>query len=315
MDLITTIIPIYNAEKYLANCIESILAQSYEELEILLIDDGSKDSSAQISLEYEKKDSRVKYFYQNNSGVSVARMNGVKYSSSDFIMFVDADDYLDKDCLINLKKIIDEKKVDIACCGSQDWNSDGCCNTYSYEDELISDKEKMLSDYFLHDKRYMCTLWGKLYKKSVFKDIVFPKLRYGEDTLLNHMLYQRVNSIFLTSYIGYNYRLFPLSASNTISEYKKNLDLIVRDAYIYDICDEMGTEFIDIAKKRLIVRISQYINSALSMRKEAIKDYPSVQKNIDKILKFRRLPVKYRMKICIYKFYINGLMLLGVCRQ
>lgn len=91
---VSIIIPVYNLEKYIVNCLESIFAQTYESLEIICIDDGSNDKSAEIIKKYSVADSRIKYYYQQNSGVSVARNKGLDEATGDYVMFVDGDDYL-----------------------------------------------------------------------------------------------------------------------------------------------------------------------------------------------------------------------------
>ena len=93
------IVPVYNAEKYLSECIESILGQSFDDYELILIDDGSKDISKDICDEYARKDSRIKVIHKNNEGVSITRQRGVEFSRGEYLCFADADDKLDKHCL------------------------------------------------------------------------------------------------------------------------------------------------------------------------------------------------------------------------
>ena len=119
-DLISIVIPVYNVENYLNRCIESIISQTYENIEIILINDGSKDNSLLICKEYKNKDKRIKVIDKKNEGVSIARNIGVEKSSGKYVIFVDSDDWIEKTFVENLHKKISEYNVDI-CIG-------GCIN-------------------------------------------------------------------------------------------------------------------------------------------------------------------------------------------
>ena len=110
---VSIIIPIYNAEKYLKNCIDSVLMQTYENIEIILINDGSNDYSENICKSYLPKYKNIKYFYQQNKGVSIARNNGIKNASGDFIYFLDADDTIDNDFVKSSVEVANENNSDI----------------------------------------------------------------------------------------------------------------------------------------------------------------------------------------------------------
>ena len=112
---VSIIIPVYNLEKYIVNCLESIFAQTYESLEIICIDDGSNDKSAEIIKKYSVADSRIKYYYQQNSGVSVARNKGLDEATGDYVMFVDGDDYLHYQAVELFVREIEKSDCDVVC--------------------------------------------------------------------------------------------------------------------------------------------------------------------------------------------------------
>ncbi len=114
---ISIVVPIYNAEKYLDRCIQSILNQSYKDLEIILIDDGSTDSSNKICNNYQKRDNRIKFISQKNEGVSAARNRGISEATGEFIGFVDSDDYIQPNMYETLYGLINKYNCDISICG------------------------------------------------------------------------------------------------------------------------------------------------------------------------------------------------------
>lgn len=117
MKTVSVIIPAYNAEKYLAECLDSICAQTYQNLEIIVVDDGSKDSTAAILKEYEAKDARIRGFYSQNHGVSFSRNFGIEYSTGDYVAFVDADDIVAPDFIAQMVDDLEKTNADMAAVG------------------------------------------------------------------------------------------------------------------------------------------------------------------------------------------------------
>ena len=117
--LVSVIIPAYNIERYISRCLDSIMAQTYNNLEIIVIDDGSKDQTAEILDDYQKRDSRIIVVHKENGGVSSARNNGLDIATGDYISFVDGDDLIESNMYEILVKILEKEKTDIAHCGYQ----------------------------------------------------------------------------------------------------------------------------------------------------------------------------------------------------
>ena len=206
-DLISVIVPVYNVEEYLRECIESIISQTYSNLEIILIDDGSKDQSGMICDEYEKKDSRIKVIHKENAGVSSARNTGLQIATGDWVAFVDSDDWLEEnyfEVLINAAKT---NNVEVVLCG---YNRVVLSNK-----ESINNSEKTIvlnSRAFLIKILNPQTGYGfchmKLYKKEVIKDILFDaNLIVGEDALFNEQIAYNVKKVCMIEKSLYNYRI------------------------------------------------------------------------------------------------------------
>ena len=209
MDMISVIVPIYNSEKYLEECIKSILNQSYRDFELLLIDDGSKDSSGEICKRYELKDTRVKYVHKTNGGVSSARNEGIKLATGKYIAFVDSDDIV-KD---NMLEVLFSKHADFAMCGyelyddinKQILNQFVCTKLDGDVRELANN----VSDYLLPP--YLLGPCFKLFDKEIIKkyDIQFPpELSYGEDAIFVFKYLLHCKTVGISSYIGYVYRKY-----------------------------------------------------------------------------------------------------------
>ncbi|MCR5522214.1 MAG: glycosyltransferase [Clostridia bacterium] len=189
MDLITVIVPVYKVEKYLRRCVDSILAQTYTNLEIILVDDGSPDNCGKICDEYAENDSRIKVIHQKNGGLSAARNAGLDIATGDYIGFVDSDDYIERDMYESLYISATRNDADISSCNFIKVDENG--NTVKTEKQpafLILDNMKALemlqSDYDLN----FVIVCNKLFKSHLFDNIRFPLNRYYEDNYVIHNL-------------------------------------------------------------------------------------------------------------------------------
>lgn len=177
MKLVTVIIPVYNAEEYLDRCIKSVINQSYKNIEIILVDDGSTDNSGSICDKYKDVDKRIKTIHKENAGVSEARNSGLEMASGYYINFVDADDYIDKDMIRKLVTAIENTKSEIAICNYYYNKSTNLENTMSVTNIM----EKILSK-----KYFRGYVFNKLYKKELINKIRFHSDIYiAEDLLFN----------------------------------------------------------------------------------------------------------------------------------
>lgn len=188
--MISIIVPIYNVEKYLSKCIKSIINQTYKDLEIILVDDGSTDNSGKICDEFAIKDNRIKVIHKKNAGVSSARNQGLDKANGDYIAFVDSDDYIEKDMYEKMVNVMNKYDVDIVSCNYNHVNEKIEPFFILDKDEYINNKTELIEKVFQY-KNYDMILFNKLYKKYIWKDIRFPLgINLAEDLM---MLYPTIN--------------------------------------------------------------------------------------------------------------------------
>ncbi len=207
MGKISVIVPVYNVEKYLEKCLDSIVNQTYKNLEIVLIDDGSTDSSGRICDEYALRDDRFVVVHNENGGVSVARNAGVAKATGEYIMFVDSDDYVEKDIAEVLINLIKQHDADISMCGFKYADTDG--NTWKQTNMAVAEGcisgDEFWQRFYSGGRIIGVTLWAKLYKRSLWKDIYFPDGKLHEDEFVTHSLIKNCKNIAVTKKPMYYY--------------------------------------------------------------------------------------------------------------
>ncbi|MFT8929656.1 MAG: glycosyltransferase [Sporolactobacillus sp.] len=188
-ELISIVIPVFEAEQTIERCIVSLINQSYEQLEIILVDDGSTDQSGFLCDLYAEKDNRIKVIHQQNTGVSAARNAGIRAANGDYIGFVDSDDWCERDMYRHLYQLSDKEKADIAICGFVFDKSDGRCFTESstqIDRSLVLTREQALQSIAGSKKfeKASYNVWNKLFSRQLINDnsLLFNNdLIYGED--------------------------------------------------------------------------------------------------------------------------------------
>ena len=182
--LISIIVPIYKVEKYLSVCVEKLIHQSYENLEIILVDDGSPDRCPEICDEYQKKDNRIKVIHKKNGGLSDARNAGLDIAQGEYVAFVDSDDYVDERYIDKLYDALNQSHASTAVCGLQivDENnkvSEQISATQNRECEIYTGREIIKKG--IQGEWHLVTAWGALYDMAIFKTLRFPCGRHYED--------------------------------------------------------------------------------------------------------------------------------------
>lgn len=234
---ISIIIPIYNAEKSLRRCLDSILKLTFPNFELLLIDDGSKDSSGIICKEYASRDNRIKYIYQDNHGVSSARNKGIELASGDWITFIDADDYIEQ----NFCNIVDSKesaKADLIINNIVNLQNGINVGGTAFEQHLTSSKKeitKKLND-LIHTNTFRAP-WGKFFRRNLIIDnrIRYDEsLHYAEDTIFNLNYLKYVSSFLFNGDITGRYIYDANLSTGTTKRYKCDVKslIFVRDQAI-----------------------------------------------------------------------------------
>lgn len=223
MSEISVIVPVYNVEKYLKRCVDSILNQSYKDFELILVDDGSKDSSGKICDEYGQTDSRVKVIHKENGGVSAARNTGLKFATGEYVMFVDSDDYIDEDTLLEMTKYAGS---DIVTSGLRfvDINENLLFENNNDTIEKININEFINNNYVDFYKKYILSgPYNKLYKRQIIiqENIFFNEnLSICEDGLFVINYLSVAKTISNVSKCFYNYVQY--SENNLMSKYNSN---------------------------------------------------------------------------------------------
>lgn len=215
------IVPVYNAEKYLKECIDSILKQTYSEFELLLIDDGSVDRSSKICDSYADSDSRVKVFHKENAGQLHTREFGIKHASNEWIVFVDADDYIENNALEILVDNINRYDCECVIFGFREFdekNKNLKSTSVSVSPRLIIEKSDMFKLLLFEPGHNV--IWRKAVKKFCFGNrdySPFYQLRIAEDRLQSADVFYNTNSVLLIDDVLYNYRLNENGVMNTRS--------------------------------------------------------------------------------------------------
>lgn len=199
--LISVIVPVYNVEKYLKKCVDSITSQTYKNLEILLVDDGSTDSSGQICNEFEKNDARIKVIHKKNGGLSDARNAGLDRAKGQYYAFIDSDDYIQDNTIEIMLNAIKKNKSEIAVCNMIRFLEEG--ETLQFY--CPTDHEVLYQGNQRYKTLNQPSVCNKLFEAKLFEGIRFPKGKYYEDTFVYHEVLYRANNIVLTGTDSYWY--------------------------------------------------------------------------------------------------------------
>ena len=215
--MISIIIPVYNAEKYLHKCVRSVLSQTYSDIECILVNDGSSDNSLRLCQSYARKDARVLVVDKKNEGVDKARFDGLSHAQGEFVMFVDSDDWIENNAVEELMRPMLELQADmvvgqkrnvyhVGCLFIRDWRKHTTKNT----NKLISHEEMMEHYYlsFFGVNILPVSMCATLYRRSVINDAgLHPsKIGFGEDLVFNMKLMPYVKRYYMINTIVYNYR-------------------------------------------------------------------------------------------------------------
>lgn len=289
LDLISIIVPIYNVAPYLENCLDSIINQTYKNIEIICIEDCSTDNSADILKRYQKLDSRIVAIYNNtNEGIGITRQTALKIAKGEFIGFVDSDDFICINMYEELYQNAINHNADIVVCGN-----------YIIKDSIFY-KQKQLMNYDLFDNEtsilqlldgkisFYC--WNKLYKKSLFSNIEFSKTRYSEDVNIVTKLLYKANKVLCIDKCLYFYR--ERTDSITHSKFSKNTLNMIQEFEIFN--DFINENFNNKYKKKALYILGFYIFMSLCL---AYKCKDIKLKNELYIIR------KYCIKYFIYIFF------------
>lgn len=255
---ISILVPVYNVENYLPQCIDSILGQTYKNLQVVLVDDGSPDSSWDVCKAYVSKDSRVEAYHKENSGVANTRNSLLTKVKGDYMLFVDSDDWIESDMVEALLKIALQYDADVVNC--ENVINDALCKKVDTSIELLQQEEAI--KLFLEHKRLRGSLCNKLIKTSLLHNIRFYRgISLGEDALFCWDILQKANSLVITKQEYYHYRMLDGSLTHSSFGPKK-----FSAYYVWEkICDDterQWPQFSDIAKARYCIEMTILLHDA-----------------------------------------------------
>ena len=250
--MISVIVPVYKVEEFLPHCIESIIKQTYAELELILVDDGSPDGCGKICDEYATIDERIVVIHKENGGLSDSRNAGLEIAKGDYVTFVDGDDYIALNMLECFKDKVDKYDADIVQCEFFRTYKDVDVSVVDRpEREVVLTGLEAMEDYFVAKKHIITVATGKLYKISLFKenDIIFPKEKLHEDNFINYKLFYYANKVVCSNLQLYFY----YQRSESIMKRKfdtKRLDIVE--------AAEQAVEFVESNNIPLLKQVMHY---------------------------------------------------------
>ena len=305
---VSVIIPVYNTEKYLAACVDSILNQVNVSLEIILVDDGSSDSSGQICDDYAKKYNNIQAIHIINSGQAVAKNEGLKYAKGNYVALTDSDDKMTRFMLSKMVKSGYEHDADIVCCNYKQIDEKGIVShTDCTNKEYILNHEQALIHFYSRDKIYS-QCWTKLYKRQMLTDyhIENEPIRYDEDIIFNIRAFKAAQKTIILDEPLYEYTYRENSVAHGYWNFKKNINQYIDDRIKrVQITQESVNNESNIVKEWSLVHIIIYYNELLGR----VALYPEFHS--DKRIKSILIFIKQNKNILFKHYSICGFSKIG----
>lgn len=302
-ELVSVIVPVYNVEKYLRKCIDSIKNQTYSNLEIILVNDGSTDNSYKICNEYAKEDRRIKIINKANGGLSSARNSGIKVARGTFIAFVDSDDWIEDAMIEKMIDVAVKEQADVVHCGIKQVLENGKKYKVLFEDNLIlNSNDEILRAYFT--EKISVIVCNKLFRRKVIEDIRMVEGKNNEDNMYCMEVFLRANKLVAISDPFYNY----LQRSNSITKIEfneKKMDAIYSGNYVLNICDNHAKEYSNYAKINLCL-ICYYLyqdlmisnnDNKIEYKEKIITEFNKNYNEIKKSNEIKKIKFKNKLKI------------------
>lgn len=311
---VSVVVPVYNVQDYLKKCVESIINQSHRDLEIILVDDGSTDISGQMCDDFAKHDSRIKVIHKINGGLSDARNKGIALATSEWITFIDSDDYVTTDYIEYLLNLVLENNSDISIATFKYVTRNKQIDKATGEISKMS-KDDALERMLLNDGFDMGA-WAKLYRTEYFNDIKYPVGKLYEDSGTTYKLIDKASSVVFGSKSIYFY----INRSDSIvnsSFNPKKLDLIEMNQEMYIFIRKKYSHLTYAAERRLLWAYFSTLNQIIATKDKIIID--KYGKNIVKYIKMQGKTIKgnkslpKRDKWAFYLLNNGGLSIYTIC--
>jgi glycosyltransferase involved in cell wall biosynthesis len=304
---VSVIVPVYNAEKYLVPCIESLISQTLEECEFIFINDGSQDGSAGIIERFAKLDSRIRLVHQENQGVSMARNHGLRLAVGEYVGFVDADDYIENDMYKTLYFTAKEEDYDaVMSIFETEVAGHKVLTTYPFPVDTKLTREYIEQEIltYLLKSDQMNTVWNKVYKRKLIVDheVQFPKdIALGEDGIFNMRFFIYAQLVTQKNYMGYHYRDVDGSATRNILEkdyFKRALEVYGMDMPETDSFTIPPKEVKELKSTKLIKSVMANIHVYLNPTKKIsfIQRVAYVTQMVNHPIVSEALPLYYKQE-------------------
>lgn len=295
---VSVIVPIYNVERYLKKCIDSVLSQTFKEFELILVDDGSPDQCGNIIDEYARNDMRIVAIHQKNSGVSAARNAGIHAAKGEYLSFIDPDDYVDEDFLAKLMDAITESNADIACCGWDSYDETGKIKNKNCLPSGVMSRDEWISHIFDRPRTIMGSSCNKLFRRKCINTQYDAMLKIGEDRMFlvqNSLRIQKAAYIHAPLYHVFERadsatRANPVKLMEGLSVEKKILELMKKEGgKLYRLSE---ADYLDTALRLY----NQFRNSAPATAKIAHKELQKYTKeNFFHLMLNREINIKQKV--------------------
>lgn len=291
------IVPIYNVEKYLDRCVKSILSQTYYDIQVILVDDGSDDSSGTICDYYAILDERVLVIHKKNEGVSSARNTGLNVAIGEYIGFVDPDDYIDSDMFSSLYNRSLTTGADIVVCGFRSFGNSKKNFSLKLENKILTIDDGMR--FLLNNEEMPAYLWNKIFRKNLFEEVSFPIHYRYEDVRVMHKLFLRANKIATVDSMPYYYQLRENSITGS-TQLLNSKELI--ESYVERAKDLKNTNYYSLANVSLLILIRRIVME-LYDNKDATNTYTrNLQVKANEIIEDAYQQLSVKQKVLNYFF-------------
>ncbi len=305
--LISVIIPVYKVEAYLKRCVDSVLAQTYPNVEILLVDDGSPDDCPRLCDEYAARHQNIRVIHQENKGLSGARNTGISHAKGEYLAFVDSDDLISPYYLESLYRALVSTDSDLSQCRWEYVHEDQILEAYQRDADVVCyTGREMLSNLYIQTGAYYVVAWNKLYKKSLFENVRYPEGKIHEDEATTYRIFDQVSRAAVVDNALYGYFVGMNSTSITRNNFsKKKLDWC--EANEQRVCYFVEKDY----KELVIPAIKAWNDGSIDLYFKCRDRLPDAQaemrrirKNVRKSLKlvkhYGSLPVKTRIGYLLF---------------
>lgn len=291
-NLISVIIPIYNVESYLRECVESVINQTYKNLEIILVDDGSTDGCAAICDEYKKKDNRVKVIHKKNGGLSSARNTGLDIANGRYISFVDSDDFVGKHLYEMANRSMSKYNAQIYCFRNTDHRITSTSEEFVSDSDVIYDKVTAYKEYNNVYGTIDDAIWDKIFEASLFKGIRFPEGKICEDIFTFYKLVDKSDKIIYNNSVLYFYRARESSLSQSGSKVDKFFDNMEANEEVFEyVSNKYPDTYIDMLTKIEYQYIWLYHKLIIVKDIRSTNVMKKIKSIYKEVMKNRRIPI------------------------